>query len=359
MKPYLLQRRGYTLGTVEQNLLPICEPLCNHVHIKDWRAGKPIALSKLVLLALSGQTTHLTQSQRLYSAIINQQESDSLLLEEPYKSRIAKKFSSLGSAFNEGKPQEIETLFFDALDNGKIIAEDLWLKISWLSFYESDSSIRFRFSFGVDFAEDVASDQLRQGLAAELTEAVFPESTLITENETLIRFLRELLASETIEFVERIVYFNAKEGGAYLHHDHERGHAGVVYAQLTGRTYWLAIPEQWLVTEILEFIRLCTNDDRWPQSVTRPMQIELNKLSQSPTAVSEELNTFANSTLIHVINETEEFTQQLVQKGYGKLLTPGDLILLPQDAENNRCWHSVFCVGEESGQALSFAVRPS
>ena len=51
---------------------------------------------------------------------------------------------------NEGDDQEIETVLFDALDNGEVVAEDLWAKVSWLSFFEEDSSLRVRFSFGMD-----------------------------------------------------------------------------------------------------------------------------------------------------------------------------------------------------------------
>ena len=131
------------------------------------------------------------------------------------------------------------------------------MKASWLSFYEGDASLRFRFSFGVDFVEDVAADQNRQHYAALLTEAVSPESKIITDNQQLKHTLSQTLGSEEFRFVERIIYFNSASGGAYLHHDRERGHAGVVYAQLTGQTLWLALPQQALIDEINLFVKTC------------------------------------------------------------------------------------------------------
>ena len=73
--------------------------------------------------------------------------------------------------------------------------------------------------------------------------------------------------------------------------------------------------------------------------------------------LSHALNSFAHNELIHLINETEEFTQHLIEKGHSQTLEAGDVILLPQKDQNTCCWHSVFCLGEEMGQALSFAIK--
>jgi hypothetical protein len=32
-------------------------------------------------------------------------------------------------------------------------------------------------------------------------------------------------------------------------------------------------------------------------------------------------------------------------------------MLLPQESMKNCAWHSVFCLGEDAGQALSFAIK--
>ena len=66
-----------------------------------------------------------------------------------------------------------------------------------------------------------ASDQRRQHYAALLCDVIFPESSIVTENEPLHRSLKSIIGCEQLNFVERIVYFNAPQGGAYLHHDLE------------------------------------------------------------------------------------------------------------------------------------------
>jgi len=252
--------------------------------------------------------------------------------------------------------QEIETVLFDVMENDELIAEDLWVKASWLSFYEEDASLRFRFSFGVDLHEDVAADVLRQSYSALLAEAVFPESSIITKNSELNKQLFAILACDEAKFVERIVYFNAPEGGAYLHHDRERGHAGVVYAQLSGRTFWLALPRVDLIKEIIDFVANCKNEG-WPASIDTTMQNELIALSNNPASLTDELESFSNTTLIHTMNETEAFVQQLIRNGHSRQLQAGDMLLLPQETADKCCWHSVFTIGEETGEALSFAIR--
>ena len=227
-----------------------------------------------------------------------------------------------------------------------------------MSFYEEDASLRFRFSFGVDFVEDVAADSNRQHYAAKLTEAIFPESEIITNNQSLKESLNHIFSGSEFKFVERIVYFNSPDGGAYLHHDRERGHAGVVYAQLTGQTFWLALTKQSLIGEISYFINACGKNG-WPKTINEDTKAELIKCSKSAETLSDQLDSFANTALIHLINETSEFVQQLINHGHWRHLKPGDVLLLPQESEQDCCWHSVFCLGEESGEALSFAIRRS
>ena len=302
---------------------------------------------------LNNIQTDLNQTENLVKSILEQHDCDEVLAQNPYLERLEPKFISLGSTFNEGDEQEIEMVVFDALEDGKVIAEDLWLKASWLSFHEDDPSLRFRFSFGIDHHEDVAADPFRQQLSAELTDAVFPESRIITDNQDLTATLRTLLHDCEPTFVERIVYFNAPNGGAYLHHDLERGHAGVVFAQLSGQTFWLTLTKQVLIEEIIVF----SKSHPWPKSMTHEMRKETSNLLCDRDLLSEQLDSFNNSALIHLINETQEFVQFLIARGHSQHLVPGDILLLPQATEETCCWHSVFCIGDEMGQALSFAIR--
>ena len=348
-EPQRLLRRGFDLGYT-----PL-ERAASDV-LDNWQSGKPILLKQQFSQELKQYKTTLDQSTRLYNAVLNEQDCDALLDDKPYLNSLKENFESLGSSINEGDDQEIETVLFDAIKNNEIIAEDLWMKVSWLSFYEEDASLRFRFSFGVDLHEDVAADTQRQHYASLLSDAIFPESGLITQNHQLLTDLNTLLECDDIRFVERIVYFNSPQGGAYLHHDRERGHAGVVYAQLTGSTFWLALTRKCLVDEIILFVNVCQASS-WPDSIINTMQVELSKLAQEPKQLSAELESFSNDNLIHLINETEAFVQQLISNGHSRTLQSGDILLLPQETEDFCCWHSVFTLGETSGEALSFAIR--
>ncbi|MBL4673706.1 MAG: hypothetical protein JKX81_15720 [Arenicella sp.] len=344
-----LVRRGFLLGRTPSS----GTERLNQGDLDRWNQGLPVFLPAQCLASLAKHRTNTEQTESLVTALIEDRDCDSVLAQAPYLNRLEPKFQSLGSIFNEGDQQEIEMVMFDAMDGDKIIAEDLWLKASWLSFHDDDVSLRFRFSFGVDLEEDVAADPHRQQLAAELTDAVFPESSIITKNSDLIDKLKNLLASEGVRFVERIIYFNGPNGGAYLHHDLERGHAGVVFAQLTGHTFWLALPKQNLIEEIIRF----SKSTPWPNSLTLEMRKEMSDLVGDRCYLAEQLGSFANTSLIHLINETEEFVQFLIARGYSTTLKPGDVLLLPQTTEETCCWHSVFCLGDEMGQALSFAIR--
>jgi len=341
-----LKRRGFSLGSAP----PIQTRINNH---DQWYQGLPVLLQAECLNLLGEHQREIEQTEELVRAVLEQHDCDSVLAKTPYLERLEPKFQSLGSAFNEGDQQEIEMVMFDAMDGDTLLAEDLWLKASWLSFHDDDVSLRFRFSFGIDLEQDVAADPHRQQLAAELTSAVFPESSIITENAPLNDSLSQILGCNSISFVERIIYFNGPNGGAYLHHDLERGHAGVVFAQLTGQTFWLALPKQTLIEEITLFSK--TNP--WPASLTSEMRTEMSRLISDRSYLAEQLESFSNTSLIHLINETKEFVQFLITRGHSVQLSPGDVLLLPQADENTCCWHSVFCLGEEMGQALSFAIR--
>lgn len=354
MVTYNLQRRGFDLGSVS-----IDEQ--GNDELSNWSLGKAILLKSLCLAELPNVQTHLARSFAFYESILEDGDPNHILAQPPYLTSLETQFDCLGSSFNEGDPQEIETVLFDALESHeahphgetKIAAEDLWMKISWLSFHEEDASMRFRFSFGEDLVEDVAADQRRQHYAALLADTIFPESYLVTDNTRLTALLQTLLKRDSVTFVERIVYFNSPNGGAYLHHDLERGHAGVVFAQLSGTTFWLALPKQQLVAEIIAFVEA----GEWPKSIDTLMQKELFTLANNPERLSSELESFANQSVIHLINETKAFTQQLIRNGHGRTVHTGDILILPQTNNTNCCWHSVFCLDDTPGQALSFAIR--
>ncbi len=349
MTDYPLTRRGFQLGKISSAQISLDSNLK-----QDWNEGRPYLFTNLLSSTLVNYQEAIAQSESLVESIYEGVEPHTVIESPPYSSRLANNFDSLGSTINEGDDQEIEAIMFDAVDGGNVIAEDLWIKASWLSFHEEDASVRFRFSFGMDLVEDVAADSNRQQYAALLADAIFPESAIITQHKSLRASLCQLLDCSEVDYVERIVYFNAPNGGAYLHHDLERGHAGVVFAQLTGKTFWLALPKHVLVKEICDFVSRAA----WPDSVNEDMQEQLLALVSSPDQLAQELDSFCNDTVIHLINETPDFVQFLVDRGHGFILNTGDVLLLPQTDSHHCCWHSVFCLGEEVGQGLSFAIKP-
>ncbi len=341
---FSLTRRGFDLGTIEPKDQ-------QSDSLERWQTGKPIFLPKLVRSEVDAHQHQIAQTEALVESVWNEERLDETLAQPPYSERLLQSldnlsFDNLGSGFNEGDDQEIETVFFDAVDaNEQTIAEDLWLKCSWLSFFDEDASLRFRFSFGVDLEQDVALDPLRQHHASQLCDLVFPESSIIGNHAKIKATLQTLMNKPAPQFVERIIYFNAPQGGAYFHHDLERGHAGVVYAQLSGATLWLALPRHELISAIIAY------------SQTHRVTKSVAQLCESQDKLATALESFAHDELIHLINETPTFIHFLHEQGHSRVLESGDVILLPQNDWENACWHSVFCLSEHVGQALSFAVR--
>ncbi len=348
-----LLRRGFDLGSGASN-----NP---HSSIEEasqrWQQGLAVHCKLVLNAELDCFKNEIEQSDLLYRSILKGRSVDDLAHESRYIERWLPYFESLGSGVNQGDAQEIETLYFDAIKDGELIAEDLWLKVSRLSFYKDDASMRFRFSFGEDFSEDVAADEQRQLYSAKLCDSIFPESLIISQNSDVIERLQTVTGLAEPRFVERIIYYNAPNGGAYLHHDLERGHAGVVYAQLTGETLWLACPRYQLVDEIIGFVEECDQSNQWPETVNAEAQQILLDLISTPETLIDALESFNHDQVIHLINETKEFVQHIISQGHAYVVKAGDLMLLPQKDWHSSCWHSVFCLGETSGQALSFAIR--
>ena len=65
----------------------------------------------------------------------------------------------------------------------------------------------------------------------------------------------------------------------------------------------------------------------------------------------------ANEEISELLNESPLFFEHMMKNDYAYILKAGDVILLPQESMKNCAWHSVFCLGEKAGQALSFAIK--
>ncbi len=350
-----LTRRGFELGWISEQTRPDM-PDAKTIKAK-WSGDEAIMLPGILTTAIAQYAAEITHAHQLMEKTLNGDEIAAQLEAEPYASRLAPKFPLISSVFEEHDEQCIEKLFFDAEKNHEVIAEDLWCKASWLSFHDDDASMRFRFSFGMEGYEDVAADPARQNLASELTDAIFPESAAITEHPSLNQLLENMIGSKPA-YTERIIYFNAPNGGAQMHHDVERGHLGVVFAQMHGSTGWLALAKPKLMDEIQAFLALQESEaalikvlpDIDAQHALRELAKDRNKLSKHIDAFDHELSEA-------LMDRCPEFIQHLFAQGYGHILKPGDVLLMPQRDIKNCVWHTVFCLDDEPGEALSFALR--
>ena len=312
-----------------------------------WDNDQAIKLPSILASALPQFEGDIAQAHWLMEQTLEGTELTSLLDAEPYQQRLQPNFDLSGASFEENDEQGIEKVIFDAWRDDDIVADNLWCKASWLSFDDEDGSLRFRFSFGIEGYEDVAADPERQSWAAKLTEAIFPESVAITENTDLIAILAALLNCERLEFTERIIYFNAPNGGAQMHHDVERGHEGVVFAQMSGSTFWLALSKAKLLDEINAFLMEAPVDD-W---------VELRKVATERQRLSEYLDESDHELAEDLIDRNPAFFRHLIKCGYAHVLSPGDVLLMPQRSLDTCVWHSVFCLGDEPGEGLSFALK--
>jgi len=342
MTTHLLQRRGFELGKI--TIPATQEKPSKQQIIEAWKADKSITIPAIAMQGVLQHKTHIQTAHNMMEVMLNSAELIETFEESSISQRLQPEFALLASSAEEHDEQGIEKVYFDVEDKGEICAEDLWCKASWLSFHDEDASLRFRFSFGMEGFEDVAADPARQQWAGELCERIFPESSIITKNSEILNLLQEILGNEA-QFVERIVYFNAPNGGAQFHHDVERGHAGVVFAQLSGATFWLALDKQLLIDEIITFAQGNKVSDA------------LQELIQNREALSEYMEEQDHAIVEELIDQNPDFIKYLTDKGYSHHLQEGDVLFLPQRDLDHCVWHTVFTLGDDPGEALSFAVR--
>jgi len=339
---WVLKRRGCTHGSIamaeEQRAMAAPEQVA-----EQWKAAMPVRLPGMLLSEVDDHADDIRDALTIMRRVRAGESCADILLEEPYRSRLEPDFDLLAAMHSGHDAQEIEKLAFDAVKSGELHAEDLWMKVSCLSFHDTDDSIRFRFSYGMEMFKDQEDDPLREELAAELATRVFPECRMITAHRELCGLLAGVLGYSPV-YVERLIYSNAPGGGAQLHQDVEGGHAGVVYAQLFGHTGWLALPRSVLLGEIEDF--LSTTEIPEFNSLKGLHQDDMIGLLESDD----------QGPLEALLNATPSFTRHLIEAGHGLVLAPGDILLLPQASTEHCCWHSVFCLDEEPGHSLSFAI---
>lgn len=358
-----LIRRGFDLGLAPAYLQPK-NPSPEAIK-QAWLNDTAIVVPGILNQGITTHADDIKNAHVLMENVLNTGEVTPFIETSPYIERYSKNFAIVATSAEEHDEQGIEKIYFDAFKSNdqadyedEVLAEELWCKGSWLSFDDEDASLRFRFSWGMEGFEDVAADPLKQEWAGTLCDMLFPESEVITKNEMILNQLQDILG-KTPSFVERIVYFNAPNGGAQMHHDVERGHAGVVFGQLSGSTFWLALAKPILMQELTTFVM----DDKTnakaiqaviPNAEDRNQLVELCQNHEDLSCYMEEPD---HELVEAVVDRCPDFTQFLIQRGYSHTLVAGDVLFLPQRDLDNCVWHSVFTLGENPGEALSFAVR--
>jgi len=238
----------------------------------------------------------------------------------------SRRFLPAGASVDLADAREIEKVHVDLVRAGEVT--ELYAKLSWVSADDRDHSLRIRFSFGSERLDDWQTSVDAAVAADRLAEAVFPECAAITQHRGLRAKLRGWVGPAW-RLSERIVYANAPGGGAAFHHDAEPGQRGVVYAQLAGRTAWLALPKRRLAEVVAEVGGARNVLDR----LTR----------QDPR-------------LRPILNEDPRLTRALVARGHLYVLEAGDVLVLPSHGEDDACWHSVFALGERPSLAHSYGL---
>ncbi|MDQ6983422.1 MAG: hypothetical protein Q9M44_01760 [Ghiorsea sp.] len=353
-----LKRRGFDLGQV-QAVPHFAMPSADTVK-QTWLSDKAIVLPALLIENMANHAKNIEKSHKLMENVLKSGEITPFIEKEPYISSYGNNFAIVATSTEEHDAQGIEKIYFDAFESSNeddVIAEELWCKGSWLSFVDDDASLRFRFSWGMEGYEDVSADPLKQAWAGKLCDVLFPESSLITQNNIILEHLSSILGKNP-SFVERIVYFNAPNGGAQFHHDVERGHAGVVFAQLSGATFWLTASKPRLMTEIIDFVQ--SDNNQAAIAAVLPHEEDrqtLQTFCNKPEALKDYMEEPDHELIEAIIDRCPTFIAQLVAHGFSHTLEAGDVLLLPQRDLDNCVWHSVFTIGDTPGEALSFAVR--
>jgi len=352
---HFIYRRGVELGWLGVRDASAEKPVQDMESI--WRSARPLHLRAIVSDRLAAVEPDMEQTYALVEGVLDGESVMSMMNELGYFDRIENEFQFAGGFSDESDRQGIEQLEFETAEGEDQDGVSIWMKASWLSFEDDDASLRFRFSYGREGHEDVASNFHKEQLTAMLAEAIFPESSAITSNAALGQTLRQVTGIKKTAFVERIYYFNAPNGGALFHHDVERGHDGVVYAQLFGSTAWLALSKSDLLDNFLAFL------DTENIETTLSSYFESSEISDilqnrgERQYWSERFDDREDGTVEILLNHIPAFFARLVAQGHAYILHAGDVILLPQASLEACCWHTVFCLDDFPGEALSFAVR--
>ncbi|HED65937.1 MAG TPA: hypothetical protein ENJ09_10325 [Planctomycetes bacterium] len=360
-----LRRRGLELGRVAElepeGLLPKRPRRSRRevIELERWVSARPIFVPE--------------GASRVRGALVSEDLPAlhaALLEPSGLRALLEQRASRLGPAWSI-EPSDEAVLFDPERDLARIrVAREeadgerveVWVKTGRLSLAKDDRSLRVRVFFGIEGDDDASADPLRHAAVREFAERILPGARSLAGATELWQRI-ERLAGRPVQPAAHIAYWNAPNGGARFHHDafpEESGptrQLGVLYAQLTGRTLWLALSIEELAARVREFVGWIREGEMpWLREQLGEAWGAIHRATErrAPTlaALAE-----PNCGLFAPFLDGPEFTAFLVDAGHALLLRPGDALLLPNHGLDRTAMHSVFCASKEPGYALSVAIR--
>lgn len=336
-----------------------------------WQAARPLVLRGLLADELPDHALDVAEAAEVHERLA---EGDALaefvrerLGDEPDPFELVPRAAS---RFDPARDLERVRLVSRPPSGRGRTFKDLWVKSSWLSDFDGEDSLRVRVSFGREQVDDASADFARHLRVHELAARLFPESALLHGHPALAELLERCTGTRVL-FTQHIAYWNAPGGGALFHHDafgaddeteHGPGQLGVCYAQLSGRTAWLALSTSDLALRVREFGTALRTERElaWlhAQLFPRPQDAAaFAKLLGDDRALCDEIALPGCGRLGALVQRGPEFTAYLADAGHAALLEPGDVILLPNHGLTHTAMHSVFCASDERAYSLSLALR--
>ena len=307
-------------------------PLAPRQEAARWRASEPVFLPGVLGDVERHRRNEIHACLAMFDRL--RTESSEFLDELELRLHDDDWLRYAGSTVDQDDPREIERCFVDAEVDGETVAADLWAKLAWITEDETDSSLRVRFSNGLDQLDEwmTTSDHTASWVDRFALHA-FPECAAIL-NCAALRERLDRLVDQPHRLSERIVYNNAPNGGAAFHHDAEPGQLGVVFSQLEGHTAWFTLSKR----RLADLLTRCG----W----------------KSRRAALTALDQGRDPRLLQLLNRDAGFARQLAAHGALFVLRAGDCLLLPSQGADDVAWHSVLAVGQRPSLAHSYGIFP-
>jgi hypothetical protein len=320
---------------------------------RRWHAGQPVVLPGFAAPS-DTLSADIAARQRWHADL--QEHGGLLAYLAGRRAELEPHFSLHGHAApDRDAPLAIErvrcTWAADPTRRGPLM-RDLWVESAWLSDHEADDSLAIRIGFGNGDSDADGLDLARHRRAAELAELVLPEAALLHASEEFTGLV-EAFTGCGLLFARHAACWIGREGGAGFREETFPMDAlgrdlGACWAQLDGRTLWLALAFDELVEELQAFGRqLLEPASAWLLEQLFPTPAERARFTASlahPERARAELRQPGGGALRALLERGPEFTSFLADAGHAYLVLPGDVLLLPRHAAEHRAVYSCFGV---------------